>query len=156
MGLIESLFDITYLMLVIGLGVRLLLIKDKNARLFGIMAVILGVGDAFHLLPRVISHLSPGGFAAHALALSYGKMVTGITMTIFYLLFYFYYREISKDKDDKKKWIIIALSAVRIVLVLLPQNSWSTGGNYNMGIIRNIPFLIMGILLMLWTGRKKI
>ncbi len=155
MGLIESLFDITYLMLVIGLGVRLLLIKDKNARLFGIMAVILGAGDAFHLLPRVISHLSPGGFAAHELALSYGKLVTGITMTIFYLLFYFYYREISKDRDDKKKWIIIALSAVRIVLVLLPQNSWSTGGNYNMGIIRNIPFLIMGILLMLWTSRKK-
>lgn len=155
MGLIESFFDIIYLMLVTGLGVRLILAKDKNAKLFGIMAVILGTGDAFHLLPRVISHLSPGGFQAHALALSYGKMVTGITMTIFYLLFYFYYREISKDRDDKKKWMIIALSVVRIILVLLPQNNWSMGGSYNMGIVRNIPFLIMGILLMIWTGKNK-
>ena len=58
MGLMESLFDLTYLMLVIGMGVRLLLEKNKNAKLFGIMAVLLGAGDAFHLLPRVISHLS--------------------------------------------------------------------------------------------------
>lgn len=155
MGLIESLFDICYLMLVIGLGVRLLIVKDKNAKLFGIMAVLLGGGDAFHLLPRVISHLSPGGFPAHALALSYGKMITGITMTIFYLLFYFYYREISKDTNEKKKWAIIVLSAIRITLVLLPQNNWGTGGSYTMGIVRNIPFLIMGILLMLWTYQKR-
>ena len=155
MGLIESLFDITYLILVIGLGTRLILEKDINAKLFGIMAVLLGSGDAFHLLPRVISHLSPGGFAAHTLALSYGKMITGITMTIFYLLFYFYYREISKDRDHKKKWCIIFLAVVRIVLILLPQNNWSTGGSYSMGIVRNIPFLIMGILLMIWTYKNR-
>lgn len=155
MGLMESLFDLTYLMLVIGMGVRLLLEKNKNAKLFGVMAVLLGAGDAFHLLPRVISHLSPGGFEAHALALSYGKMVTGITMTIFYVLYYFYYREITKDSDNKKKWIILLLAAVRIVLVLLPQNNWGTGGSYTMGIVRNIPFLIMGILLMIWSYKKK-
>lgn len=155
MGLMESLFDLTYLMLVIGMGVRLLLEKNKNAKLFGIMAVLLGAGDAFHLLPRVISHLSPGGFEAHALALSYGKMVTGITMTIFYVLYYFYYREITKDSDNKKKWIILLLAAVRIVLVLLPQNNWGSGGSYTMGIVRNIPFLIMGILLMIWSYKKK-
>lgn len=155
MGLMESLFDLTYLVLVIGMGVRLLLEKNKNAKLFGIMAVLLGAGDAFHLLPRVISHLSPGGFEAHALALSYGKMVTGITMTIFYVLYYFYYREITKDSDNKKKWIILLLAAVRILLVLLPQNNWGSGGSYTMGIVRNIPFLIMGILLMIWSYKKK-
>ena len=155
MGLGESLFDITYLMLVIGLGVRLLLLKDKNAKLFGTMAVLLGAGDAFHLIPRVISHLSPGGFEAHALALSYGKMVTGVTMTVFYLLYYYYYREISKDTNNQKKWIIIILSVIRIVLVLLPQNNWGTGGSYTMGIVRNIPFLIMGVLLMIWSNKKK-
>lgn len=155
MGLMESLFDLTYLVLVIGMGVRLLLEKNKNAKLFGIMAVLLGAGDAFHLLPRVISHLSPGGFEAHALALSYGKMVTGITMTIFYVLYYFYYREITKDSDNNKKWIILLLAAVRILLVLLPQNNWGSGGSYTMGIVRNIPFLIMGILLMIWSYKKK-
>lgn len=155
MGLGESLFDLCYLVFVIGMGVRLVLEKNKNAKLFGIMAILLGAGDAFHLIPRVISHLSPGGFEAHELALSYGKMVTGITMTIFYLLYYFYYSEISKDRSLGKKWLIIILSVVRIVLVLLPQNNWSTGGSYTMGIVRNIPFLIMGVLLMLWSFEKR-
>lgn len=62
MEIFESLFDISYLAIVIGLGVRLLLEKNKNAKLFGIMAILLGFGDAFHLIPRVISHLSPLGF----------------------------------------------------------------------------------------------
>ena len=112
MRLGESLFDLCYLMLVIGMGVRLVIEKNKNAKLFGIMAILLGAGDAFHLIPRVVSHLSPGGFEAHALALSYGKMVTGVTMTVFYLLYYFYYREISKDTSAGKKWLIIILSVV--------------------------------------------
>ncbi|UHR02645.1 DUF2871 domain-containing protein [Peptoniphilus sp. GNH] len=155
MGLGESLFDLTYLILAIGMGVRLLLEKNKNAKLFGLMAVVLGGGDAFHLIPRVISHMSPLGFEAHELSLSYGKMITGITMTIFYLLFYFYYREISKDKNDMKKWTIIILSVVRIILVILPQNKWSSGGSYTMGLVRNIPFLIMGILLIVWSYKNR-
>ena len=155
MGLIESVFDLTYLLCVTGLGVRLLIEKDKNAKLFGFMAIILGTGDAFHLIPRIISHLSPGGFEAHRLALSYGKMITGITMTIFYLLFYFYYREITRDKDNYKKWMILGLATIRIVLILLVQNNWSAGGSCKMGIIRNIPFLIMGMLLMIFSYRKK-
>ena len=48
MAIFESLFDVTYLSLVIGLGVRLLLEKTKGAKLFGIMAILLGMGDAFH------------------------------------------------------------------------------------------------------------
>lgn len=59
MKLFESLFDLTYLVLVIALGIRLLLEAKKEAKLFGVMAVLLGLGDAFHLIPRVLSHLNP-------------------------------------------------------------------------------------------------
>ena len=62
MKIFESLFDVIYLSVLVALGVRLLLEKTKGANLFGIMAIVLGLGDGFHLLPRVISHLSPGGF----------------------------------------------------------------------------------------------
>ena len=82
MAIIESLFDVAYLSLVIGLGIRLLLEKNKGAKLFGIMAILLGGGDAFHLIPRVIAHLSPLGFEGHYFALSWGQFVTSITMTI--------------------------------------------------------------------------
>ncbi|MDU2898760.1 MAG: hypothetical protein E7B88_08070 [Finegoldia magna] len=100
MKIFESLFDVIYLSVLVALGVRLLLEKTKGANLFGIMAIVLGLGDGFHLLPRVISHLSPGGFEAHAAALSWGQFVTSITMTIFYVLYYHYYRLQSNDTDN--------------------------------------------------------
>lgn len=156
MKIFESLFDVIYLSVLVALGVRLLLEKTKGANLFGIMAIVLGLGDGFHLLPRVISHLSPGGFEAHAAALSWGQFVTSITMTIFYVLYYHYYRLQSNDTDNSKKWMIYGLAALRIILVLLPQNNWgSRNGNYMFGIYRNIPFLIMGILLIIWSYKKK-
>lgn len=147
MKIFESLFDVIYLSVLVALGVRLLLEKSKGAKLFGVMAIVLGVGDGFHLLPRMISHLSPGGFEAHTSALSWGQFATSITMTIFYVLYYHYYRNQSNDTDNTKKWLIYGLAALRIVLVLLPQNNWGTAnGNYMFGIYRNIPFLIMGLI----------
>lgn len=156
MALGESLFDVFYLCVVIGLGVRLLFTRKEGAKLFGWMAVLLGAGDAFHLIPRILSHMSPGGFGAYERALSMGQFVTSITMTIFYVLFYFYYKAQSGDSDKKKMAAILVLAAVRIVCVLLPQNGWgSMPGDYTMGIVRNIPFAIMGILLILWTYRHR-
>ena len=73
--LIELLFDIAYLGLVITLGIRLFLEKNKSAKRFSLMTLLLGLGDAFHLIPRVISHLSPGGFKAHISLLSWGELM---------------------------------------------------------------------------------
>lgn len=156
MEIFESLFDISYLAIVIGLGVRLLLEKNKNAKLFGIMAILLGFGDAFHLIPRVISHLSPLGFEGHSLALSWGQFITSITMTIFYLIYYHYYRIQSGDTDKKNMIIVYALAIIRIILVLLPQNNWGEAeGNYLFGIYRNIPFAIMGIFLIYLSYKER-
>ena len=156
MVMVESLFDVTYLAVVIGLGVRLLLEKVKGAKLFGIMAILLGVGDAFHLLPRIISHLSPLGFAGHTAALSWGQFVTSITMTIFYILYYYFYRRQSGDKDNKKLSEVHVLAFLRIILVLLPMNAWGTAeGNYLFGIYRNIPFAILGGLLIYWSYQQR-
>lgn len=156
MAIFESIFDILYLTLVIGLGIRLLLETKKSAKWFGIMAVLLGLGDAFHLIPRVISHLSPSGFAGHGAALSWGQFVTSITMTLFYILYYYFYRGQSGDRDSRKTVLVYALSALRIALTLLPQNLWGqTPGDYMFGIYRNIPFLILGILLIAWSYRNK-
>ena len=156
MAIVESIFDIAYLSIVLSLGIRLLLEKSKEAKLFGVMAIILGLGDSFHLLPRVISHLSYGGFAANASALSWGKFITSITMTIFYVLFYYYYRSQSQDDSTLKRNIIYALALVRIGLTVLPQNNWGTmSENYMFGIYRNIPFALMGALLIYWSYKER-
>lgn len=156
MQIFESLFDIAYLGLVMALGIRLVLEDSKEAKLFGIMAIVLGIGDSFHLLPRVISHISPGGFDGHIGALSWGKFVTSITMTIFYILYYYFYRKQSGDYDKKKQILIYALAIIRIILVIMPQNNWgSSEESYVWGIYRNIPFAIMGLLLIIWSFKEK-
>lgn len=156
MGLFESIFDLSYLILVIGFGLRLLLLKDKGAKLFGLMGVLLGAGDAFHLIPRVISHLSEGGFEANAAALSWGQFVTSLTMTLFYLLYYYYYKRQTQKGTKLKDLLVYVLVLARIILVLLPQNEWgSMPGNYTFGILRNIPFAILGLLLIKWSWDER-
>ena len=54
-AIVETLFDAVYLISVIGIGV-LMIRGSKGERqfcLFGWMAVVLGVGDSFHLVPRL-------------------------------------------------------------------------------------------------------
>ena len=156
MALFETIFDLTYLILVIGLGIRLVLSADRTSQLFGTMGILLGFGDAFHLLPRIISHLSPGGFAAHAAALSWGQFVTSITMTLFYVLYYLFLKRQTGLRSSWRDAVIYTLAALRIILVLMPQNGWGTmPGNYTFGLLRNLPFAIMGILLMVWSWQAR-
>lgn len=156
MAIFESLFDVLYLSLVIALGFRLVLEGKKEAKLFGLMAILLGLGDSFHLIPRVVSHLSTLGFEGHSWALSWGQFITSITMTIFYLLYYFYYSKQSGDKDKRKLVLVLFLVIARIALVLFPQNNWGqANGNYMFGIYRNIPFAILGLLLIIWSFKER-
>ena len=89
-AIFETLFAIVYLVTVIILGIRM--IRGSKGRrqylLYGIMAVTLGCGDAFHLIPRAVA-LCTTGLANYTAALGIGKLVTSITMTVFYVLLYY-------------------------------------------------------------------
>ncbi len=88
-ALIETLFDLVYLTTVVTLGVRMLRQSRGSAQftLFGAMAVVLGAGDAFHLVPRALA-LCTTGLENYTVALGMGKWITSVTMTIFYVLLY--------------------------------------------------------------------
>ena len=61
-AIVETLFDTVYLISVITIGI-LMVRKSKGNRqftMFGIMAVLLGSGDAFHLVPRAIALCTTG------------------------------------------------------------------------------------------------
>ena len=55
--------------------------------MFGIMAVLLGSGDAFHLVPRAVA-LCTTGLENFTVQMGLGKWITSITMTIFYVVLY--------------------------------------------------------------------
>jgi len=89
-AIVETLFDTVYLILVITIGI-LMIRKSKGNRqftMFGIMAVLLGSGDAFHLVPRALA-LCTTGLENFTVQLGLGKWITSVTMTIF-LSFAFY------------------------------------------------------------------
>ena len=67
-AIMETLFDAAYLVTVVTLGcIMVKSAQDRETKLFGWMAVILGCGDAFHLVPRAWA-LCTDGLAAHAAA----------------------------------------------------------------------------------------
>ncbi len=61
-AIVETIFDTVYLFSVITIGI-LMIRKSKGNRqftMFGIMAVLLGSGDAFHLVPRAVALCTTG------------------------------------------------------------------------------------------------
>ena len=140
----ESTFDILYLLFAVVSGMLILQKATNNTgRTMGFATLVLGCGDAFHLVPRVLNYFVEGDFQA---ALGIGKLVTSITMTVFYVLLYFIWLGWYREKENKSLTTAVwALAAVRAALCLFPQNGWLQNSSDPLwGIIRNVPFVILG------------
>ena len=156
-AVMETLFDIVYLVSVITIGI--LMIRgcrgERQFRLFGCMAVVLGAGDAFHLVPRALA-LCTTGLEHYTAALGIGKLITSVTMTIFYVLLYYVWRLRYQVRGRKGLTAAVyGLAGLRILLCLLPQNQWlSAEAPLSWGIYRNIPFALLGLLVILLFYRS--
>lgn len=141
----ESAFDAFYLIAALIIGCVLL--THETTFIPGLMALVLVFGDAFHLIPRIISSFKSDEKIQYALGR--GKQITSITMTVFYvLLWHFAEHTYSLDMSSSWNYIIYAVAAVRIVLCLLPQNRWcDPSPPVNWNIWRNIPFFILGMIV---------
>ncbi len=159
-AIIETLFDVCYLVSVITIGIRMVK-SSKNSRqfkLFGWMAIVLGAGDSFHLIPRMIA-LCTTGLENFTVALGLGKWITSVTMTLFYVLLYYVWRERYEIKGQKNLTTAVYLfAAIRIALCMMPQNNWlSADAPLSWGIYRNIPFAVIGLItiVLFYTSAKQ-
>jgi len=151
----ETVFDILYLSFALTAGLTMLakggtpLLKKA-----GLMAALLGAGDAFHLIPRAWA-LWTTGLEANAAALGVGKFVTSITMTVFYLLLYSIWREYYGVRGRRGLTLALSgLAALRIALCLLPQNQWLQYRQPLLfGVLRNIPFAVLGVVMIVIFAR---
>ena len=156
-AVMETLFDTVYLISVITIGIVMIrrCKGERQFRLFGCMAVVLGAGDAFHLVPRALA-LCTTGLDHYTAALGIGKLITSVTMTIFYVLLYYVWR--LRYQVQGRKGLTAAvygLAGLRILLCLLPQNQWlSAEAPLSWGIYRNIPFALLGLLVILLFYRS--
>ncbi len=156
-AIIETLFDLVYLITVITVGIRMIRSSKSGSqfRLFGWMAVVLGAGDSFHLVPRALA-LCTTGLENYVVPLGLGKWITSVTMTVFYVLLYYVWRKRYQVKGQKSVTLAVyLLSAARVVLCMMPQNRWLEAQSpLSWGIYRNIPFALLGLLIIVLFYRS--
>ncbi len=166
----EPIIIILYLIIVLVSGhVILRKARNRTESLMGAAALVLGCGDAFHLVPRLLNDLLDADFTA---ALGIGKFITSVTMTVFYVLLYYVWLGVYEAAGDQgaepqasvSVWagerrvavFVWAAAAVRIALCLFPQNGWSeNSSDLTWVIIRNVPFVILGAVIGLLYYSKR-
>lgn len=157
-AIMEPIFHVFYLTTVIVLGITMYRKgQSRYFKLFGIMAIVLGLGDSFHLIPRIYALLTTG-LENHPVSLGFGKLVTSITMTIFYLILYRIWKIKFSISDSRLlDGTFYVLAVIRVVLSLLPQNQWLVANPPVIwGIYRNIPFAIMGAIIIYLLYRSGV
>lgn len=79
-------------------------------------------------------------------------------MTVFYVLLYYIWLENYEIEKDRSGLTIAVwvLAVIRIILCLFPQNGWlENSSDMKWGIIRNIPFIMLGAIICLLYYQKK-
>lgn len=156
-AIVETLFDAVYLISVITLGILMIRGSKENCqfRLFGWMAIVLGAGDSFHLVPRALA-LCTTGLENYTVPLGLGKWITSITMTVFYVLLYYVWRQRYQIRKQRSLTAAVyVLAGIRIILCMFPQNRWlSADAPLSWGIYRNIPFALLGLLIIVLFHRS--
>lgn len=159
----ESVFCIGYLVFDLIAGMIFMTSgSDRLFLLYGIMTLLLGFGDAFHLVPRVIKHIK-GESERVRWWMNFGLAVTSVTMTVFYIILLYIWKIQNVGQSAQTisslaaafTGIIWSMALVRIAICLMPQNDWFGDGNKRLSLCRNIIFSIIGtaeIILFLMMG----
>ena len=144
--IMEAVFCAAYLIVTGALGAVMLRTSKGNKRRlrFALLTLVLVAGDAFHLVPRIYGAVTGTTDELYA-ALSFGTLVTSITMTVFYVLLWEFWRKRFDRGYAVSSIIVYVVAACRVALCLFPQNAWlSADAPLEWGVYRNIPFVILG------------
>lgn len=176
------LFSLFYLVLIWTFLIKLIYTSKKKGTLtenfqnhtwkwIFIPYFLLALGDIFHLISRSIVfflQVDPNiGLAA--VTTGWGAIITGITMTYFYIaIFYMWarlYGETYSTPMKIKKYTIIlyVMFALRIVLVCIPWNHYFGGDSieeigFDFRIVSATPIIVIGLIsisLLLSSAKKE-
>jgi len=151
----ETIFDIIYLISLLSISFYIIsTYKSKTSRYTGYALLVLGFGDAFHLIPRIVSYHLNFNFVS---ILGIGKLITSITMSVFYIFMYYIYLYNYNERENKIiTYLIWFLLILRIIFCILPGNNWLDGSSTLFySVLRNIPFIIMGFIIILLYFNKR-
>lgn len=162
----ESVFCAGYLLFALVAGIVFVMAgwgaHPAYAGACAAMTFLLGCGDAFHLVPRILGNVhgetdDPEEQRRRAFWLGLGNLVSSITMTGFYILLFDAMTLMPGVEgqvhagQSVARTVLVMLAAVRVALCLFPQNRWfSREGDRTWGIRRNVPFVAMGAITVLY------
>jgi len=123
---------------------------NKFYKIYGTLALLLGIGDGAYIIPRMYSILTTG-IEDNLKIIGLGRMANAIIITIFFLVLYDAYNErYSKKNCIGLNRIFYILGIGRIIVSLLPWNKWfELIPSSTFALLRFIPLFIMGLLLIL-------
>jgi len=168
---VEILFNIAYLIVIWGLVITMILLKDrvasenrKSTSLVIWAFALLALGDTGHVGFRVLAY-SMGGLESRVQFLGMniglvgiGALSTAITVTIFYILMLELWRVHFKQRYGWFEYLLIASAIFRLALMILPANHWdSVVPPQPWSIWRNLPLTLIGLgvaYLMLRDARR--
>ena len=147
----EAVFCIAYLIFDLIASVLFFVNANGNRAclLFGVLTLVLGGGDAFHLVPRIVKTFSGDSSKAQWWA-GLGLAVSSITMTVYYVLLFYIWKAVFPQLVCPAilPVLIWVSAALRVMLCLFPQNNWfKPEGNPKWEIYRNLPFAVTGLCL---------
>lgn len=150
--IIETIFDALYLCFVWISACLFLFSTSSFGSLqwnFGWITLLLAIGDSVHLIPRIRA-MWDHKISNHTTALGIGKMISSITMTLFYFGLWHIGTAFYNIHHPYGRIAVNFLVIIRIFLCLMPQNKWtSKESSSHWPFIRNLPFFLLGLIVML-------
>lgn len=128
---------------------------ERKARRWLLLAVlILALGDSFHTVPRIIRTIA-GVTIPEALTwfgrkwdwIALGLVISSATMSLFYFLLFQYRKEHRGTPWTVWSWVMLGLLIARLGILPCPLNSWEGNAAPGWRIYRNIPFTLMGLIV---------
>jgi hypothetical protein len=160
---VEVIFNVTYLIviwaLVIMMARRLPRVASENravaSRITAAFA-LLALGDTGHVGFRVMAY-ALGGLESHPVLVGLGAFSTACTVTLFYMLMVDIWRLRFNKPLGAFGWLLLGAGAVRLVVMLFPQNQWTQiVAPYDWSLLRNSLLVVQGIGVMFLILRDAI
>jgi hypothetical protein len=152
---VEVVFNLTYLLVVWGLVIAMLVRQPfiaAESRPIGVRLIaafaLLALGDSAHVGFRVLAY-ARGGLEANPGLVGVGAMSTAVTVTLFYMLLVDIWRRRFNRPMGWFAWVLLAAGLVRLVVMAFPQNEWqSLVAPYSWSLLRNAFLVIQGLGIM--------
>jgi hypothetical protein len=117
----------------------------KIASLFRWAFVLLALGDTGHVGFRVAAY-ALGGLEQNNLLVGLGALATAITVTFFYVVMLYIWKERFNGKFGILEYILLGSVPIRMIVMAFPQNDWGNSvPPIFWGPFRNLFLVILGV-----------